>query len=82
MEIREKIREIIGRQLETPAEGLESDIYFRSLPNVDSMRVLQIILETENTFGIEIPDDVTFRLETVGEYLDLVEELCRQGSLA
>lgn len=81
MEIRREVCAIIGRQLETPAEDLTPDMYFRSLPNVDSMRVLQIILDTEKTFDIEIENDVTFRLETVGQYLDLVEELCGQGSL-
>ncbi len=81
MEIRQQVCAIISSQLETPAAGLTPDVYFRSLPNVDSMRVLQIILETEKAFDIEIEDEVTFRLETVGEYLDLVEDLCRQDSL-
>jgi acyl carrier protein len=82
MNTRDQVSEIIGRQLAVPVAELTPEVHFRSLPNVDSMRVLQIILETEKTFDIEISDEVTFRLETIGNYQDLVEELCQQGASA
>ncbi|MFD3524365.1 acyl carrier protein [Streptomyces sp. NPDC058653] len=80
--IHEKIRQIIGAELDTPAEGLTPDQHFRSLPNVDSMRVLQIVLNTEKAFDIEIEDEVTFRVQTVGEFQGVVVELCGQKSSA
>ena len=80
MDIRARVRAIINHQLSVPEGDLTSDRHFRALPNVDSMRILQIILETEKAFGIEIDDDATFRLQTIGEFEDLVERLHRQGA--
>ncbi|MEU5427434.1 acyl carrier protein [Streptomyces olivoreticuli] len=80
MDIRARVCAIISKQLSVPEGELAPDQHFRALPNVDSMRILQIILETEKAFDIEIDDDATFRLQTIGEFQDLVERLCRQGA--
>lgn len=82
MDVRQKVREIISKGLQVPEADLTPDAYFRSLPNADSMRLLQIILETENTFDVEINDETTFRVQTVGEFQDLVEQLCQQRTPA
>ncbi len=66
---------IIGETLGFPAADLKPEMALRSLPNTESIQVLTIILKVEKRFGIEIPDDATFRLETVGQFLELVDEL-------
>jgi acyl carrier protein len=68
---------IISAELGVPAGELTPDLHLRSLPGMDSMRVLSIILKVEKRFGIELPDDATFRLETVEQFLQLVESLAR-----
>lgn len=68
--------EIICTELKVPPTEVTPERHFRELPNVDSMRILQIILATEKAFEIEIDDDVTFHIQTVGEYQNLVEKLC------
>lgn len=80
MDISETIRKIISGQTNVSPQELSADVHFRTIPNIDSMRILQIILETENALGIEIPDDVTFRVETIGEFEKLAVELCQQKS--
>jgi acyl carrier protein len=80
MEVSETIRKIISAQTGVPVHDLAADQHFRMLPAMDSMRVLQIILETENALGIEVPDDATFRVQTVGEFEELVAELCQERS--
>jgi len=82
MDIRQQIRAIIAEQLKVPEEKVISDVNFRTLPNFDSMRVLQIILETEKAFDIEIDAAVTFQVTTVGQFQDLVQELCIQRTPA
>jgi acyl carrier protein len=39
------------------------------------MKVLQIILEVERAFDIELDDEVTFRVETIGQFESEVERL-------
>jgi acyl carrier protein len=80
MDVSEVIRKIISAQTGMPPEKLTAELHFRMVPEIDSMRILQIILETENTLRIEIPDDVTFRVQTIGEYESVVGELCQQKS--
>lgn len=82
MDMRERINEIIVGVLQAPTADLRPETEFRSLPNADSMNVLQIVLETENAFGIEIDDDVTFSIQTVGQYYDMVAALREQSTPA
>lgn len=76
MNIAAAVNEIISVELKVPVAEVTPERHFRELPNVDSMRILQIILATEKTFDIEIDDDVTFHIQTVGQYQNLVEKLC------
>ena len=70
-----EIRQIICETLNIPGEQVRPDTHIRSLPNVESILILNIILHAEKRFGIEVPDDVTFRVETVGEFIGLVDDL-------
>lgn len=70
-----EIIQIISTELGIPAEELKPEVRLRSLPGMESMKVLSIILKVEKKYGIELPDDATFRLETVGQFLDLVQSL-------
>jgi acyl carrier protein len=81
-DIRQQIVSIIAEQLRMPAAELTPPTRFRSLPNVDSMRVLEVILKVEKAFGVEISDEATFRIETVGEFQDLVVRLCQEQASA
>lgn len=80
--IEAEINSIISDQLGVPIDSLGDDVHFRSLPNMSSMKVLQIILETEKRFGLELSDDVTFRVQTIKQFRDEVESLLVEGSAA
>jgi acyl carrier protein len=74
MDIPNEICRIVAARLETPDEmvGLETDL--RSLPNFDSIHALQIVLDVEQFFDIEIEDEVTFEVQTVREFAARIEE--------
>lgn len=73
--MRNDIIQILSAELGMPAEELTPDVHLGGLAGMDSMKVLSVILKVEKKFGIEIPDDATFRIETVGQFLLLVETL-------
>jgi acyl carrier protein len=75
MDVQKTIYLIISQQLGIDVSRLNSDVHFRSLPNVNSMKVLQIILEVERAFDIELDDEVTFRVETIGQFQSEVDHL-------
>jgi acyl carrier protein len=51
--------------LAVPATEVTSETSIRSLPNFDSVRILEVILEIEKRFDIEISDEATFNVTTV-----------------
>ncbi len=65
---------LISHVLQIPVEHLGPEVAIRSIPNVDSIKILNVILKVEKAYGIEIPDEVTFRLETLGEFEELIAE--------
>lgn len=80
MEIQTTVYEIISKELGIPLATVQPEVRLRGLPNVDSMRVLQIILAIEKRLGIEIPDDATFRVETVGQFEALIQGICQEAA--
>ena len=55
------------------------DKNFRDDLHVSSLDALEILMSVEDRFNIEIPDDDSLGLETVG---DLIEDVCRRMHLA
>ena len=66
---------IISETLGTPLSELRGDLAIRSIPNVESIKILNVILKVEKVLEIEIPDEATFNLETVGQFDQLVQDL-------
>lgn len=42
--------------------------------DADSLDMSQIILGLENHFGIDLPDDTSAKVDTIGDLVNLVEE--------
>lgn len=64
-EISQAVRTILANTLAVPATEVTSETSIRSLPNFDSVRILEVILEIEKRFDIEISDEATFSVTTV-----------------
>jgi acyl carrier protein len=64
-EISQAVRTILVNTLAVPATEVTSETSIRSLPNFDSVRILEVILEIEKRFDIEISDEATFSVTTV-----------------
>lgn len=59
-----------------PLQEIHHDLAIRSIPDIESIKVLRAILLVEKQFNIEIPDDITFNVTTVGQFINVVEDLC------
>ncbi len=40
--------------------------------NADSLHLVELMVELEDSYGIRIPDDEAARIETVGQVVDFV----------
>ena len=74
MEIRDKVIEIMNEICNAPVTGSEDDLFESGA--LDSLAVLQLVVELSDSFGIDLDvDDVTFdNFCTVEHIVKLIEE--------
>ena len=76
-ELETKVREIIARQVDLPLERVELDDSMVYDLGCDSLSMVELMLEAEDTFEIDIPDEATNAVDTVKDAVDLMERLTK-----
>jgi acyl carrier protein len=69
----EKVKDIIANELGVEREKLTGDASFIDDLGADSLDIVELVMEFEKEFNIEIPDEDAEKLRTVGDalaYLD------------
>jgi acyl carrier protein len=69
----ERVKEIIAEQLGVEVAVLTDEISFDEL-NADSLDVVEMIMALEEEFDLEIPDEDTEKIKTVGSVIDYIKE--------
>jgi acyl carrier protein len=75
METTATIRKFVAGRLGTPENEIDLDVDLRSLDKFDSITALQVVLDVEQEFDIEIEDHVVFEVSSVREFAAEVERL-------
>jgi acyl carrier protein len=73
-EILGKIQEITADRLGVDEGDVTPDASFREDLEADSLDLVELIMELEEQFGIEIPDEEAEKITTVEEAVDYVTE--------
>jgi acyl carrier protein len=73
-EVLGKIQEITADRLGVDEVDVTSDASFREDLEADSLDLVELIMELEEQFGMEIPDDEAEKITTVEEAVDYVME--------
>ena len=73
-EILNKIQEITADRLGVDESDVTPDASFREDLEADSLDLVELIMELEEQFGMEIPDDEAEKITTVEEAVDYVQE--------
>lgn len=74
MEIAAKVKEIISQQLDVDTEGLEDAASFIDDLGADSLAIVELVLAFEEQFEIDIPDEDTEKIRTVGDAVSYITE--------
>jgi len=72
-EIADRVREIIAEQLLVDHEEVTDEASFVNDLGADSLDTVELIMEFEDEFGIEIPDESAEGIATVGEAIAYIE---------
>lgn len=73
------VRSVIADVLSISAEDVAAGCDLRTLPGMDSVKILRIITRIEQTHGIELEDDVVFRAVTLDDLEGLVRSRIGAG---
>lgn len=74
MEIAEKVKEIVSQQLDVDlSEVVESAQFIEDL-GADSLAIVELVLAFEEQFEIDIPDEDTEKIATVGDAVKYIQD--------
>lgn len=66
-DLSEKVKDIIEKELGVEREKLTSDASFIEALGADSLDIVELVMEFEKEFNIDIPDEDAEKLRTVGD---------------
>lgn len=73
-EVFEKVKEIIVDQLDVAEEDVTMEASFRDDLEADSLDVVELVMELEDEFDLEIADEEAENIATVGDAVTYIEE--------
>jgi acyl carrier protein len=74
MSIEERVKKIVSDQLGKDVDEIQSDSSFVDDLGADSLDTVELIMEFEKEFDIQIPDDKAEAIATVGDAVSFIEE--------
>ncbi len=74
MDIDTSVKRIIAEQLGVEESALTNDKSFTTDLDADSLDVVELVMELEQEFGIEIPDDDAEKMLTVGQAIEYIKK--------
>lgn len=69
----EKIKEILVAQFDVDPDSIEVTTNIADDLSADSLDVVEILMNIEDEFGIEIPDEAIEEIKTVGDLVSYIE---------
>ena len=75
MSVFDKVKEIIVKELKVEAEKVTLDALLKDDLGADSLDAVEIVMDIEEAFGIEIDDSEAENVATVGDLVKAIEQL-------
>lgn len=72
--INERVIEIVAEQLGADKANIKAETHFVNDLGADSLDVVELVMELEEEFEINIPDDASEKIQTIGQAVKYIEE--------
>ena len=73
MDIALQVREIVSKQLDVDMEKVQAGASFIDDLGADSLAIVELVLKFEDQFDLEIPDEDTEKIRTVGDAVTYIQ---------
>lgn len=70
----EKVRAVIAKQIDIPEENITPESKLIEDLKADSLDVVELIMDLEQEYGVEIPDDDLPGIRTVGDIVGFLSK--------
>lgn len=74
MSVEQRVIEIVCEHLAVSKETVTRNTAFIEDIGADSLDIVELVMELEEEFDIQIPDDQAEKIKTVGEAVDYIEK--------
>ena len=74
MDVFQTVKEVTAEQLEVDPEIITPDASFIDDLEADSLDIVELMMELEETFDIEIPDEDAEKISTVTDAVEYIKE--------
>jgi len=72
--VEERVFDIVSEHLGVDREKLTRDTSFVNDLGADSLDQVELVMELEEEFNINIPEDAAEKIQTVGQAIEYIEE--------
>ena len=78
-EIQDKVIEIIAKQLEVDKAKIQPETKIAEDLGADSLDRAEMVMDLEDEFDVNIPDDAESKIKTVGDTVTFIEEQMKKA---
>ena len=71
--VQERVIDIVAEQLGADKEKITAETHFVNDLGADSLDTVELVMELEEEFDINIPDDAAEKIQTTGEAVKHIE---------
>ena len=71
--VQERVIDIVAEQLGVDKEKVSPETSFVNDLGADSLDTVELVMELEEEFDINIPDDAAEKIQTVGQAIEYIE---------
>ncbi len=72
--VEERVIEIVAEQLGVEKERITRESSFVNDLGADSLDQVELVMELEDEFNLEIPEEEAEKIQTVGQAIDFIEQ--------
>ena len=74
MAVADRVIEIVSEQLGVDKDKVTQETSFVNDLGADSLDTVELVMELEEEFDINIPDDAAEKIQTVGQAIEFIEK--------